>query len=1081
MAHKITLPFSAIKLHFQSGGKLVTPLFESQSIFVNEAVYQLAGRYAQRFQDKILNKGAYTRILKSFPGGEFYSGSVLVPFKAAKNSEAYPDFELSFDYYYRHTEKGFWAIVPTLGVECYVNNEEDFDERLISTIRMDFIRKKRLNAVQKIVSTIWFDRIEMQSQEVELSVPTLTELNTNTHISKKKYLPKVAKRLSIDRREVYGRKTEMDLLARAVKGKYSKNVLLVGPSGVGKTALVWELSRQLKKRKINGEIWETTASTMIKELMGQTGWQDSLAFLCSELAGQSDFLFIRNLMELFEVGQYEGNSVSMADFLKIYINRGELNLISECTEEELAKIELRSPNYTSSFQIIRLQEPKDDLEEIVINKVVDLAALRKIKFELEAIKETIRLNRRFSPYAGFPGKPIRFLESILINTKNIGKTQTITRQQIIEHFCEEAGMPQFLVDPEIPMDLKAIKTDFKSELFGQDQAVNHVVDLIGSVKTALSRTGKPIASFLFIGPTGVGKTEMAKILAKFTFGSRDKMIRFDMSEYSDAYAITRLTGTSYYTDGVLTSAIRREPFCVLLFDEIEKAHPSFNDLLLQMLGEGRLSDSRRQLVNFCSTIIIMTSNIGATGLMNNRISWKQGMDNELVSNHFVNAVQKHFRPELFNRIDQVIPFEPLGKDTIRYVIERELNILKKREGIRFRNMDYKITDEAVDYLAEKGFNTKYGARELQRTVREQLVIPLSKQLNLLEFDEQLVVEVLLKNGQIELKIESDPLSLELLMEELEKINQADHASELRRSMSKLLEGHSYLNMLSQLDILERTRKLLGQDFYKNKKRTQKYSQLFALNKNFLRLKEEIFALEMEMGLQCMEFKNFDPKLEKKLTLWKENLLIHKVELFSVIFPDKNVCHFHIYGMNLEPVLNFYLQIFKKKNFEFNGNSVWLAQNKKGPKTREDVMNNGTEIKEEKKEKSIFSKIPFHTNDTKLSPLKATDRLVGIELKLKANCVHLFLKEESGNQKWYFPDRNGRLFKVMISATPFDTPDEIHRKEFYKVPGPRRIIHLETIKDNPLNINKTLNYKEHVTVVLEALEKQFVLNLDKALT
>ncbi|HFC00634.1 MAG TPA: ATP-dependent Clp protease ATP-binding subunit, partial [Phaeodactylibacter sp.] len=582
----------------------------------------------------------------------------------------------------------------------------------------------------------------------------------------------------------------------------------VGPSGVGKTALVWELSRQMSKRKINGEIWETTASTMIKELTGQTGWQDSLALLCSEMAGQNYFLFIRNLMELFEVGQYEGSNVSMADFLRPYINQGALNLITECTEEELAKIQLRSPNYTDVFQIIKLQEPQEDLEDIIVNKVLDLAQAGQIKFELQAIKETIRLNRRFSPYAGFPGKPIRFLESILLNIKSIGKRQTITGKQVIEHFCEEAGMPNFLVDPEIPMDLKAIKTDFKSELFGQDQAVEHVVNLIGSVKTALSRTGKPIASFLFIGPTGVGKTEMAKILAKFTFGSRNRMIRFDMSEYSDPYAITRLTGTNYFTDGVLTSAVRREPFCVLLFDEIEKAHPNFYDLLLQILGEGRLSDSRRQLVNFCSTIIIMTSNIGAAGLMSNRISWRNEMDNELINNHFVNAVQKHFRPELFNRIDQVIPFEPLSKETIRYVIERELAILKKREGIRFRNMDYHITDEAIDYLAEIGFSTKYGARQLQRTLREYLVIPLSKKLNLLEFDEQIIVDVLLKNNEIELCIESDPLSLDLLMEKLDIINQADEASELRRSMCKLMDGYCYLNMRSELDILERERKSL---------------------------------------------------------------------------------------------------------------------------------------------------------------------------------------------------------------------------------------------------------------------------------
>ena len=399
---------------------------------------------------------------------------------------------------------------------------------------------------------------------------------------------------------------------------------------------------------------------MIKELTGDTGWQDNLATLCAELTGTKNLLFIRNLLELFEVGQYQGNEVSMAEYLRAYISRGEISIISECSEEERARIELRSPNFLSFFQIIQVAEPKKELEHIVLQKANDLAKDKNLQLHEEAIKESIRLHRRFQPYAGFPGKPIRFLESIILN-KSPESSKVIGRKEVVQNFCEETGMPLFMVDPEVPMEPAKVKGKFNTQVFGQELAVEQVVDTLSAVKTALSRTGKPIASFLFVGPTGVGKTELAKILSAFMFGSTHRMVRFDMSEFSDPYSVMRLMGENYFADGLLTSAVRREPFCVLLFDEIEKAHPSFYDLLLQMLGEGRLSDSRGQLVNFCSTIIIMTSNIGAAGMQQTPISWKGERSADEVTAHFRSAVEKHFRPELFNRIDKVIPFEPLSR------------------------------------------------------------------------------------------------------------------------------------------------------------------------------------------------------------------------------------------------------------------------------------------------------------------------------------------------------------------------------------------------------------------------------------
>ena len=274
------------------------------------------------------------------------------------------------------------------------------------------------------------------------------------------------------------------------------------------------------------------------------------------------------------------------------------------------------------------------------------------------------------------------------------------------------------------------------------------------------------------------------------FGSRDRLIRFDMSEFSDPWSVMRLTGQGPHSDGLLTSAIRREPFGVLLFDEIEKADASFYDLLLQILGEGRLSDSRGKLVNFCSAIIIMTSNIGAASLQGNRIGWKRGLETKEVSDHFTRAVEKNFKPELYNRIDSIVAFEPLSKETVRYVVEREIALFRQREGIRFRRLDLEIGEAVMDYLAEKGYDTKYGARYLQRAVREELIVPLSYQLNAQEFDDQLMIKVVMENGNLTIHATSDPLAFELLMEKWDKLTLSEETSHHRRE-NDVIAGGAY--------------------------------------------------------------------------------------------------------------------------------------------------------------------------------------------------------------------------------------------------------------------------------------------------
>jgi ATP-dependent Clp protease ATP-binding subunit ClpC len=300
----------------------------------------------------------------------------------------------------------------------------------------------------------------------------------------------------------------------------------------------------------------------------------------------------------------------------------------------------------------------------------------------------------------------------------------------VEAYASLTGLPTSLLDPTADFDVAEIRDFFEHRIFAQPEAVTAVVDLVTCIRAGLNSPDRPLGSFLFLGPTGVGKTQTALTLSEYLFGSPDRLVRFDMSEYQDAWAAGRLVGRYRGERGELVRRVREQPFLVLLLDEIEKAHANVFDFLLQVLGEGRLTDGLGRTVSLTSAVVIMTSNLGAGGPPSVGFSARDGAaERDAEVAHYTGAVEAFFRPEFVGRIDQVIPFRSLGAKTARKLVERALEQAFAREGLTRRNVRARATDAVVEFLIGAGLDTRYGARPLRRAVENYITAPLAKFLS----------------------------------------------------------------------------------------------------------------------------------------------------------------------------------------------------------------------------------------------------------------------------------------------------------------------------------------------------------------
>jgi ATP-dependent Clp protease ATP-binding subunit ClpC len=547
---------------------------------------------------------------------------------------------------------------------------------------------------------------------------------------------------------IHGIDARVEDLAENFRGESPQSVLVVGPAGVGKTALVHRLVTLRDQLGLGDrKIWSTSGSRIVSGMSGLGMWQQRCSRLIRQAHETQAIVHLGSLLELLEAGKVDGQP-GVASMVRQSIARGRLLAIAECTPEQLALVEREDPMLVRAFVKFELQEPTHAKVMEILRAEADGIAhgASQVAFSEQALEELTRLHARFATYSAMPATPLRLMQTLREATP---AGETVGPSDVAQAFSKQTGLPTFLVDDSVQLDLEAIRGTLSAQVIGQAEPVQLLVNLIATLKARMIRPGRPLASLMFIGPTGVGKTEMAKAIARLLYSDTRRMIRIDMSEYASPWSIAKLIGKPGEGDGALTSPIREQPFSVVLLDEFEKADPNVFDLLLQLLGEGRLTDSRGRLADFRNAVVIMTSNLGAETFRDGNFGFG---DSDIAGwrEHFEREVRRFVRPEFLGRLDRVVPFHPLSKDVVRQVALRELDLLRQRAGFKYNDSSLEFHPEAVDFLCEAGYQPKYGARPLRRAIEQHVTVPLADALSELSTDSTWNFEVSLCGGKLKI-------------------------------------------------------------------------------------------------------------------------------------------------------------------------------------------------------------------------------------------------------------------------------------------------------------------------------------------
>jgi ATP-dependent Clp protease ATP-binding subunit ClpA len=545
-------------------------------------------------------------------------------------------------------------------------------------------------------------------------------------------LNKKAKTGKID--PLIGREAEVDRTIQILCRRSKNNPLYVGDPGVGKTAIAEGLARRIVGREVpevllNATIFALDMGALLAGTRYRGDFEERLKAVLSELEQTvGAILFIDEIHTVIGAGATSGGAMDASNLLKPALAGGVIRCIGSTTYKEYRNYFEKDRALVRRFQKIDVNEPTiEDSIKILRGLKPYYERHHKVRYTMDAIKAAVELSHRYIGDRKLPDKAIDVIDEsgaaqmLLPESK---RRKTITAKEVEACIATMARIPPKSVSRDDREVLKNLSRDLETMVFGQDKAIEALVSAIKLARAGLRDPEKPIGSYLFSGPTGVGKTEVARQLAR-TLGI--EITRFDMSEYMERHTVSRLIGAppgyvGFDQGGLLTDAIDQHPHSVLLLDEIEKAHPDLFNILLQVMDYGKLTDHNGKIVDFRNVILIMTTNAGAAELAKQAIGFGSGIR----TGHDEEAINRMFTPEFRNRLDATISFAPLSPDTIGRVVGKF--ILQLEEQLADRNVTIELDATARAWLAEKGYDPLYGARPLARVIQEHIKKPLAEEL-----------------------------------------------------------------------------------------------------------------------------------------------------------------------------------------------------------------------------------------------------------------------------------------------------------------------------------------------------------------
>ena len=578
----------------------------------------------------------------------------------------------------------------------------------------DCLYNKEPNFMSQLINFCDFDERFQDETEGKKGIAAWEKLVTCMNEHYKKYNPLIGRELELKR--------TIQVLCRRDKN----NPLHVGEPGVGKTALVWGLVRLIEedrvpKRLKGSKIYQLDMGTLLAGAQYRGDFENRIKQIMDGIqeGSENNIVYIDEIHTLVGAGSIGESAMDASNMLKPYLESGKIRFIGSTTYEEYNRHFSRSKGLVRRFQQIDILEPSVDETKNIIRQLKPLyEEFHDVKYTDEAISFAVDASAKYINDRFLPDKAIDLIDEAGAASEFDGSVKTIGKKEIadvLSKTCKVDALSE--ADDEDYQQLENLANRMLSQIYGQDEAIRQVVESVQMSRAGLSDDDKPLASLLFVGPTGVGKTEVARVMSK-ELGIA--LIRFDMSEYTEKHAVAKLIGSpagyiGYEDGGLLTDAIRKNPNCVLLLDEIEKAHQDIYNILLQVMDYARLTDNKGRHADFRNVVLIMTSNAGAQFASQASIGFNSNVSR---GDAMMRQVKKTFKPEFLNRLSGAVVFHDMDKQMATLILQKKLRELDSK--LEKKQVNLELSSDAFEYILKEGFTTEYGAREMDRVISQKL-------------------------------------------------------------------------------------------------------------------------------------------------------------------------------------------------------------------------------------------------------------------------------------------------------------------------------------------------------------------------